>query len=147
MKRMIDEKLINEINSKLTDGFSGDNASTKKIYYHPVSSFGTTAGHEYAISMSILNNDPTPFTDVTFIAWLKNLIDTIENNVAVINISGGYESCTSCAYMYCNKSGGTYNAIFIGFDKDGNYTQLATILVDNIFNYSAAFRDGVNAIN
>ena len=94
----------NTMNTDLYGGFSGTNASTKKIYYHPIiiqSAFSDTST-AFVFSIAILNNDPTPFTFTTFIEWAENLSNSLQTDVT-INTSGFYATSgievTSVSYL------------------------------------------------
>lgn len=86
MKRMWETELINKL-KELPEGYSSDDASTKKIYWHTISfqrggtpemsSFGRCYG-----LMIILNNSPKPITITEF----KNLLNT--NGFIAIILNG-----------------------------------------------------------
>ena len=125
--------------------------SAKKIYYHPIliQSDLDSGDSGFSIGITILNNDPTPFTFSTFIKWAEDLADAINGN-AIINASGYYKDSTneitSISHFLCvqaDKSwrlrGGKYNNLH---PSNASFTKatFASLPVDT-------FNDGVNAIN
>ena len=87
----------------------GTLSNAKPLYYHPIiidSALSPESGEPaFSFSLAILNNDPTPFTFASFIAWVENLVDESEDD-AIINTSGFYNNglgteVTSVSYLLC----------------------------------------------
>ena len=154
MRRMYSLKQLEEIANarvkSLVEGGTLDNA--KPLYYHPLALFCRGTGDEtpFALSFTILNNSPTPFTTLTFIQWVKDLLDSIiESGGGHVNLNtdGGYGNIVSCAYIYVGKAGDEYQCIPVGFDKNGDYAEGTPTSIDELFDGIDGFTDGVNKIN
>lgn len=150
MRRMIPDnewkKQIEDLQA-LYNGYTSDDASTKKIYCHPISVKVTrTDNSTLYFSLLIINNQATAFADYTaFINELQRIFN-IDNN-AVFPCSGG-------AWYSVNESWYPSQEIF----KDEGNIRLRTIrtndgtsgdfIIDQIVLFSTIeFKDGVNAIN
>ena len=132
----------------LVEGGTLENA--KPIYYHPIiiESAFTPEDTGFVISLAIINNDPTPFTFQSLIAWAEALEAEISDDVC-LNASGYYKSdvyeVTSISYLLITSDkswrirGGLYNTLSpvnISFSK----ATFAALPIQN-------FYDGVNKIN
>lgn len=140
---------IGAYTSNLLGGYSSNNASTKKIYCHPVyMSHATGVGNYpyYRMCCLIFNNDPTPFTQTTFIDYLKSLGE-LTSYTAKIMMSGVYtqsESASINNVAYLRTS--TATTFFIG-GGSGSSTNSLSGNINELFTSDGEFEDGVNAIN
>lgn len=133
--------------AQAVSGAGVDNA--KPIYYHPLTTFNSSESDgkkKFALGFTILNNSNVAFTKDTFIQWVKNLIDNVPNNIARLNVDGGYDDILSIAYMYCYKDNNEYYVIIVGFTSLG-YDEKSPINLDNLLVDAVTFDDGVNKIN
>lgn len=124
--------------SVTTNAYSVDNS--KPIYFHPVYYARDNADYTQRIRASyfILNNDPTPFTYSTFIAYIKKLMDA----GAVIQVNG----CIT-------ETGEETKNLFIVTKPVNDYrivwntsSAVGDASLDD-FTIEASFIDGVNKIN
>ena len=134
--------LINNSLETLFEGYSGDNASTKKIYIHPIILVNTASCSEIGISLFIFNQDPTPYTTWSAVKTALFAIATAINDTARFPVSGAIYS--SGTLITCrNIDVRTNNTIGVY----GSTSDSITSSVD-ITSYSiASVFDGVNAIN
>lgn len=126
-----------------------ENPSVKPIYYHPITTFNNRESDgkkKFALGFTILNNSNVAFTKDAFIQWIKDLVDNVPNNVARLNVDGGYDDILSIAYIYCYKDNNEYYAIIVGFTSLG-YDEKSPIILDNLLLDAVSFDDGVNKIN
>lgn len=133
------EYWLNEI-ADWSAGKSTDDASTKKIYCHPLAFIGADGSR---LGAFVFNNDPTPIDSATkFLAWLNALFAVVQANVRVIltgtiNISGtlypaAYISKVNLAGFNVVSDGTNYKAYGTDAEFSANFTSVS---------------DGVNAIN
>ena len=129
-------------NLTVTGSINGESSpSLKPIYYHPIYVYqGITTNIKSArVSFVILNNDGTAFTNSTFRAKAKELMD----NGAYLQCNGHCIASTDVNYdlFLAIKTGGTYKVL--GNDYQGNN---ADFDFDEMIS-GGAFNDGVNKIN
>ena len=120
-----------------TGGKSTDDASTKKLYYHPIALVQTTGDISYHIGGVIIDNNPTAYNKDTFVAKVKTFSRLIPFNGYFNDGTDGYIVC------YAFTSGTTVNLVLRKI-SDGSFnvsTNLAVILA------TGEFYDGVNALN
>ena len=126
-------------------GKSTDDASTKKIYCHPITLRDDGTGTiRCRITCLIFNNDETAFTKDS----LKTFIDALYviNNSAKIMFSGAYyNGTTTCITSYVNRGASTYN--IVGLTPDGAIGTISYSTFESLFPASILLDDGVNAIN
>ena len=130
----------------VTGSINGEeNPSVKPIYYHPCylrADNGEAGGdnREVRISCMILNNDATPFTKDTFIAYIKNLMD----NGALINTDGYIQTGANTygTLVLMRKSGENYGLLFFN-----DSTGMSSVVLDTYTVHTTEFIDGVNKIN
>ena len=122
------------------------NPSVKPLYYHPIyiQFIQTIDGvdHEIAIVQCvILDNQSTPYTNSTFFAKIRDLMD----NGAIINCNGpAKEQATDTfgsAYLFA-KTGSQYRLYLFDTLSAGKY-----INIDRTDLSIGTFNDGVNKIN
>ena len=142
---------LNTDMASLLNGYSGSNASTKKIYYHPIHIYAIGSLSESAIQcrlqLTILDNNATAYTYTALINKLHSLMD----NGALININGyvkiynGGTPKVLTAYLMQYLSG-SYNILC--YSEDGTEYSDSTVNLDQITaNATHGSVDGVNAIN
>lgn len=149
MKRMIDDKLIKQVDSVIDN--NGDLEASKlnrKLYYHPISLYRNAGDHstDYAFSIIILDNNSAAYTKDTLIAWIKSLYDSVGAGNTIINCSGTYKGLSSVAYWYVQKPSSDYEILFIGFDTSNDYSQSISVNVETFINDASILKDGVNEI-
>ena len=152
MRRMFSLKQLEEIADTrikaLVEGGTLENA--KPIYYHPIIIQSDLAPEDtgFVISLAIINNDPTPFTFESLIAWAEALEAEIADDVC-LNASGYYKSgvyeVTSISYLLITSDkswrirGGMYDTLK-PVNISLNKATFAALPVQT-------FYDGVNKIN
>ena len=132
--------LAEEVATELVEGGTLDNA--KPIYYHPIY-FQWVVSSQLRIvcQCSILDNNPTAYTILTFKTKVKSLMD----NGAIINCNGALreDGTSNFATLFMMiKAGSSYN--LQGFR--GTDSQIVVSL-DDITSAGLLFIDGVNKIN
>lgn len=150
MRRMfpddVFQKQVEDLQA-LLGGYTSDDASTKKIYYHPISIIKRTTGINYNLSFIILNNDATPFTIDTFKDFIDNLYTKI-GNVVRFNCAGYWQNADKSKHgstsVLAKTSSNNYDIVFGSYDNDSSYV---TASWDNIIGSPQEFTDGVNDIN
>lgn len=136
MKRMIDDKLIKQVDDVIDN--NGDLEAGKlnrKLYYHPIYFYGDSPV-AYVLQCAIIDTNPTAYTKTTFKQKLKDLLD----NGALINTNG-------C----CNIEGTWYPAYIISKEESTYRVYVVTASAFNTyytidFDSIADIVDGVNEI-
>ena len=146
--RTSQEFWLNEI-AKYAGGNSTDDASTKKIYCHPIQIGHVDSTPYFIMTCLIFNNDPTPFTLGSFKTWLDNIV-LLSGESAVVMASGYYKSTdaeiTSMSYIYKSKTTGNYG-IAGGKYNTSTLQSVSNASFDAVFPSGTTLNDGVNAIN
>lgn len=115
-----------------------DITNTKPLYFHPIA-IGLTS--KYYLTMIIINNDSTPFTRETFIAYLKAQTGRFLVNGAY------YDASFYLSPSYVQKATDTMYLIGIDSTGTGHTSTANTISFDTIVSGSSTFEDEVNKIN
>ena len=152
MRRMIPDNQWKNVKSNveaLVGGLSTDNASTKKIYCHPISitSADSNTSYRFRVSLMVFSQQATPYTLTTFKEWLDNLYTQVGATIR-INVSGIVNNLiANVLYIpsWLFKSSETFYG-FGGMVIDGSSAGGPTDSWDMFFS-GATFNDGVNAIN
>lgn len=129
---------------------SGTVSNAKPIYYHPILiQSNLTGAIVFALSIMIINNDPTPFTFETFIKWGEDLAHALGAD-AIINCSGYYKSAsyevTSISHLLCVPSDDSWR---IRGGRAG-YSEIINVVYTKANMASLpvqVFNDAVNKIN
>ena len=114
--------------------------SVKKIYCHPI----TFSGTNYAISLMILNNDPTPIDSLGKLHdWIQSIYAIVGDSIR-INCSGGYSDGSNT--LICDHISYGSNTYYITGLKNNIYAYQSGASLSAIFGTPEIFNDGVNAI-
>lgn len=126
--------------------FYGNNlAGTKPIYFHPVLiEQHSSESENFYLELIILNNDPTPYTKVSLVTYLKS------KALATFITSGTYTSVGN----YTMSPTGIYvtniNRLFLlGYDSNGarHGSTVNPINAETMISNAESVSDGVNKIN
>lgn len=124
-----------------TGGKSTDDASTKKIYYHPIAiAKGSGTNDHYIMSFVVIDNNPEAYTKDTLIAKIASF-------ARIAPISGGYHFYGTSEYMsvgYAFTDAPGHHVLY-GILTDGTYS--ATAGLEEAIENADSVNDNVNAIN
>lgn len=141
MKRMWSKNEVKNLSKEVIESGQVDNA--KPIYCHPIFISLNRSYDNNIIQLTalIFNNDNTPFTKETFIAWLKALWTTAPT--AKILTSGYFTTAPLCCLSNADDNDACYMK-YAGTESIGSkaYLQYADLLLE-----ASTFEDGVNKIN
>lgn len=151
MKRMVDDKEFNGVLDKLENGFSGDNASTKKIYCHPIqinSKINSNGSVKYRLTALIFNNSSTPFTLSSFKTFIDDLKTATEGS-GTLMMSGAVVNIDNKVIIVSRMYKSSANLYLIsGLDTTGEIQSYNSADFNALLpSATTVFIDGVNAIN
>lgn len=143
----IDDTTLASDVEDLYDGYSDENASTKKIYCHPLRII-SNSGPNIRLTCLIFNNSPSVFTLQSFKAFIDNLsVET--SGLGAIMMSGAYQKLDYAIIVSYFFRPSTDNKYYIvGLNPNGESDNVSSLDFNDIFNsQNISFVDGVNAIN
>ena len=128
--------------AKWTGGKSTDDASTKKIYYHPIVFSNTTSEqYQFTLSFIIIDNNPTAYTATTAIAKIADFTRITPLCGCVMTIPANKKVVPA----YAAKDGTTHR--IVGVNIDDNTISTGLVLETVLQQLGTSFADDVNAIN
>ena len=150
MRRMIpDNKWKKQVEDtqSLLNGYTSDNASTKKIYCHPITiNRNNVNGVTCRLTMLIFNNSADPFTMTTLASFLQELGG--QPVAGKLMVSGGFVNSTYTLIASYLVSFNNYFYI-VGIDsKTDDAATVQNVDLNDLFGGgSGGLEDGVNPIN
>lgn len=141
MKRMYDDKIIKQYKGSIDDllgGYSSDEASTKKIYCHPV----VLVHSSYRIACLIFDNNPTAYTWTTFKEKVTSIATAISDTARVVMTGSFFQGGDLVVAQSMDVSTLGVMTLFGFKPSDGTTGTLDIQTVEPSY-----FFDGVNAIN
>ena len=142
--RTSQEFWLNEI-AKWTAGQSTDDASTKKIYYHPITAYtsDTSVNYQFVFSFIIVDNSPTAYTRDAFISKIADFTRVSPVCGCILITATNKKVIPGYAYL----SGTSHRVFGININDNIIFDDASVTLEGLLMQTGVHVADGVNAIN